>query len=148
MSLGHHPGRGRRPRHKKSEMTPPEFFRMGVWAGVTRSPPPAGTEGPGRKNLRRPLGFGFWGLRPPGAGSSTPYGQPLRYRYQKFYIPKIEQLLFFLTSNVNKNKKMHNGYFLLRKKSGARVLDFGVSDHPRLDRVRLMDNRYVTGDKI
>ena len=49
---------------------------------------------------------------------------------------------------VNKNKKMDNGYFSLRKKSGARFLDFGVSDHPGLVQVRPMDNRYVTVDKI
>ena len=45
---------------------------------------------------------------------------------------------------VDKNKKMDNGYFLLRKKSGARFLDFGVSGQGGLDWVCLMDDRYVT----
>ena len=49
---------------------------------------------------------------------------------------------------LTKIKKMNNGYFSLRKKSGARVLDFGVSDHPGLDQVHPMNNRYVTVDKI
>ena len=43
---------------------------------------------------------------------------------------------------VNKNKKMDNGYFSLRKKSEARLLDFGVPGPASTEhKTKLTDNR-------
>ena len=56
-------------------MAPQDFFRMGVWAGVTMSPPPAGAKGPGRKNFRWHLRIFFaWGSGLVSLGDHIPPG--------------------------------------------------------------------------